>query len=158
MNSIHRAQSRAKRHPASFPKFWQPKLDEDMKRDAQIIHWDLVTRFTDGTATTQDLWDWMETGFTYTQMMRMLAADGMEFTQEAQEALAAQLETYEKVIERYRRTKRVAFNGPEYLIAKAAANVMDALIELDRHGIAERAARWSMAQMANMPRFTGVVS
>ncbi len=158
MNSLHRAQSRAKRHPATLPKFWLPKLDEGTQREAQIIHWDLVTRFTDGTATSQDLWDWMETGFTYTQMMRLLIEDGVDFTPEAQESLAAQLGTYEQIIARYRRTQRVAFNGPEYLIAKAAANVMDALIELDRHGIAERAVRWSMAQMANMPRFAGEVS
>lgn len=145
MNSTHRAAARHKRQ--QLPKFWRPKLDQTQQLDCRVIHWDLVTRFTDGTADKEVLWDWMETGFTYSQLMRILAEDGIEFTQEAQQALASQLDIYESVAARFRATGRVGFNGAELLIARAAAHVMDELVELDRNGAAERAALWSLDQM-----------
>ena len=145
MKSAHRAAARAKRQ--NLPKFWRPALTESVKLDAKLTHWDLVTRISTGTATTDDLWDWIETGLTYSQMMRLLAEDGSEFTDEAMAAIAGQLDIYESVIDRYRRTGRVGFSGPELLTARAAACVMDGLIDMDRHGIAERAARWSIETM-----------
>jgi hypothetical protein len=151
MNTAHRTASHAKRqHLAQLPKFWQPKLDAGQQLDAKLIHWDLVDRFTSGTATHVDLWDWMETGFTYSQIMRLLIEDGSEFTDEAMQALAEQLDSYHAVIARYRNTGRVGFNGAQLNIARAAAHVMDGLIDMDRHGIAQKAARWSIEQMARI--------
>ena len=153
MKTAHRTASYAKRqHLAQLPKFWQPKLDTTQVLDAKVIHWDLVERFTSGTANVGDLWDWIETGFTLSQMMYLLAEDGVEFTYEAQAALAEQLGIYEDVIARYRTTGRVGFNGTQLQIARAAAHVMDGLIDMDRHGIAVKAARWSMDQMAKIRR------
>ncbi|HEY5579910.1 MAG TPA: hypothetical protein VIK56_01930 [Rhodoferax sp.] len=131
----------------TLPKFWQPKLARSQCLDSKIIHWDLVTRFTDGSATTADLWDWIETGYTYSQIMRLQQQDGTEFTPEAVAAICDQLDIYGSVIARYRMTARVAFSGPELLVARAAAHVMDGLIDIDRHGIAVKAAHWSLAQM-----------
>ena len=140
MKTAHRTASYAKRqHFAQLPKFWQPKLDTSQVLDAKVIHWDLIDRFTSGTANVGDLWDWIETGFTLSQMMYLLAEDGTEFT-------------YEAVIARYRTTGRVGFNGPQLNIARAAAHVMDGLIDMDRHGIAVRAARWSTEQMDKIRR------
>ena len=136
----------------TLPKFWRPKLSQSVRTTAQIVHWDLITRFTDGSAQVDDLWDWIETGFTYSQMARMLVEDGTEFSPEAMTAVAEQLEIYSAVIERFRRTGRVGFDAEQLRIARAAACVMDALIDMDRHGIAERAARWSVEQMARMRR------
>ena len=153
MKTAHRTASYAKRqHLAQLPKFWQPKLDTTQVLDAKVIHWDLVERFTSGAANVGDLWDWIETGFTLSQMMYLLAEDGVEFTYEAQAALAEQLGIYEDVIARYRTTGRVGFNGTQLQIARAAAHVMDGLIDMDRHGIAVKAARWSMDQMAKIRR------
>lgn len=140
----------ARRGRQALPKFWRPKVSASQVLDARIVHNDLVNRLATGTATAADCWDWMETGFTYTQMMRMLAEDGVQFTDEAMAALALQLETYEPICARLRRTGKVGLSGPELQIAKEAAFVMDALIGMDRHGIAERAARWSMDQMAHI--------
>lgn len=145
MRTAHRLASHAKRN--ELPKFWRPKLDTSQVLDAKLIHWDLIDRFTSGTANVGDLWDWIETGFTLSQMMRLLAEDGTEFTYEAQEALADQLGIYEAVIARYRTTGRVGFNGQQLNIARAAAHVMDGLIDMDRHGIAVQAALWSTEQM-----------
>lgn len=153
MKTAHRTASYAKRqHLAQLPKFWQPKLDTSQVIDAKVIHWDLIDRFTSGTANVVDLWDWIETGFTLSQMMYLLTEDGVEFTYEAQAALAEQLGIYEDVIARYRTTGRVGFNGTQLQIARAAAHVMDGLIDMDRHGIAVKAARWSMDQMAKIRR------
>lgn len=141
-----------RRCPQALPKFWRPKISPAQVLDARIVHNDLVNRLATGTATVSDLWDWMETGFTYTQMMRMLAADGVQFTDEAMNALALQLETYGPICERLRRTGRAGLSGPELQIARQAAAVMDELIGMDRHGIAERAALWSTEQMARIRR------
>jgi hypothetical protein len=153
MRTAHRLASQAKRqHLTQLPKFWRPKLDTTQVLDAKVIHWDLIDRFTSGTANVGDLWDWIETGFTLSQMMRLLAEDGTEFTFEAQAALAEQLGIYEAVIARYRTTGRVGFNGAQINIARAAAHVMDGLIDMDRHGIAVQAAQWSLEQMDRIRR------
>lgn len=150
MKSAHRQAARAKR--AELPKFWRAPLPAVKKLDCKLIHWDLVDRFANGTATKDDLWDWIETGLTYSQIMTLLAADGMTFTDEAQIAIAAQLDTYEAITARFVRTGRVGFTGPELLTARAAASVMDGLIDLDRHGIAERAAHWSVEVLGRIRR------
>lgn len=141
---------RATKPDAALPKFWRPKVTSTQQLDCQVIHWDLLTRFTDGSADSADLWDWIETGFTYMKMMQLLQADGSEFTPEAQDALASQLGTYTNIIDRYRRTRRVAFAAQEYLIAKAAASVMDGLIAMDRNGIAVQAGHWAIDQMTRL--------
>lgn len=137
---------------AVLPKFWRPKVSASVRTTVQIIHWDLVNRMAEGSATTEDLWDWIETGFTYSQMATLLAADGVEFDSEAMAAITAQLDIYQSVTNRLRKTGRIGFDAEELRVARAAANVMDALIELDRHGIAERAAIWSVDQMASIRR------
>lgn len=151
MKTIHRQAAQAKRqYMGQLPKFWLPKLTTSKQLDCKIIHWDLVDRFTSGTATRDDMWDWMETGFTYSQIMHLLAKDGSEFTPEAVQAITDQLNSYDSVIARWSATGRVGFNGTELNIARAAAHVMDGLIDMDRHGIAERAAQWSTQQMARI--------
>lgn len=138
---------RATKPDAALPKFWRKKVTATQQLDCQVIHWDQITRFTTGTADSADLWDWIETGLTYQKMMQLLQADGIDFTAEAQDALASQLGTYASVIDRYRCTRRVAFAAQEYLIAKAAASVMDGLIAMDRNGIAVQAGHWAIEQM-----------
>lgn len=141
---------RGTRPTATLPKFWRPKVTSSQQLGCRVIHWDLVTRFTNGSADSEDLWDWIETGLTYRKMAELLQADGTDFTPEALDALASQIGTYSSVIDRYRRTRRVAFSAQEYLIAKAAASVMDDLIALDRNGIAVQAGLWAIDQMATL--------
>ena len=137
-----------------LPKFWRPKLAPAKQLTCKVIHWDLVTKFVNGTATASELWDWIEAGYTYGQMMKLFMADGEVFTDAAVSAMAEQLATYEDVIARYRTKRRVGFNAEELRIARAAAHVMDRLLELDRHGVAERATHWSNDQMRAL-RTTG---
>lgn len=139
--------SRKRAARACLPKFWRPKLDASTRTLSKIVHWDLVDRFTSGTATVADCWDWIETGFTYSQMFRLLWEDGEPLTAEAEAAIAAQLNTYPAVCQRLREKKRVGLSGPELQIARQAAQVFDGLIDLDRNGIAVAAVQWSDQQM-----------
>ncbi|HYF16325.1 MAG TPA: hypothetical protein VEA40_00550 [Ramlibacter sp.] len=138
MNGARRIEARNGRRrqamQADLPKFFRPKVSEAQQRTARVIHWDLIDRFTNGTATREDLWDWMETGYTYSLMVNLLVQDGVELTDEAVQAIAAQLDIYQAVADRFARSGRPGFTGPELAIARTAAEVMDGLITLDRHG------------------------
>ena len=129
------------------PKFWRPKMPSEQSITAKIVHWDLLDRITKGTSDYADMWSWMETGYTNTKLMQLLHADGVEFSEEATQALVDQLEIYVSVSERFKKTGKVGFSGPELLTARAAAHVMDGLMDLDRHGCAARAAIWSLNLM-----------
>lgn len=137
-----------------LPKFWRPKLARPTRDLCRTIHWDLIDRFTNGTADREVLWDWMETGLTYHQFMRYLEMDGTPFTLEAVEAVTEQLAIYEAVAARFARTGRVGFSAQELLVARAAAMVFDSLLDLDRNGLLVKAAQWSTETMARVWRAT----
>lgn len=139
-----------RRSPAALPKFWRPKLADGVKLDAKLIHHDLVRRLETGAATVDDLWDWMETGFTYSQMFRLLCADGVELTEEAEAAVAAQLDSYGPICKRLREWRKVQLTKAELETARVATQVFDGLIDLGRNGIAVAAAQWSMEQMVRI--------
>ena len=157
MNTAQRQASHNKRqYLGQLPKFWQPKIDATQALDCKIVHWDLVDRFASGTADKADMWDWMETGFTYACIMQLHQKDGTDFTPEAVDALVEQIAIYASVTARYRTTGRVGFSGPELCVARAAAYVMDDLIDIDRHGIAVKAAQWAIVQMTRIRALGGV--
>lgn len=131
----------------ALPKFWRPKMPAAESTTAKIMHWDLLDRITKGQATYEDMWSWMEMGYANTKLMQLLHADGVVFSDEATQAISDQLEIYASVAARYRKTSKVGFNGPELLIARAAAFVMDDLMDKDRHGCSARAAIWSFKLM-----------
>lgn len=136
-----------RKYAGQIPKFWQPKLAKHQCLDAKIIHWDLIDRFSQGAANKNDLWDWIETGYTYCKMIELHQKDGTVFTQESIEAVSNQIDIYESVIERYKRTGRVGFSAQELIVARAAASVFDSLIDIDRNGIAVCASKWSVQIM-----------
>lgn len=156
MKTAHRKASRAKRSrvtdPQALPKFWRPKLTTSQQTECQLVHWDVINRFTSGAADSGDMWDWVETGFTYRKLMDLLRQDGTDFTPEAEAAIDEQLGIYEAVAARYARTGRAGFSATELLVARAAASVFDSLVELDRNGLAQAAARWSIEKMAAISR------
>ena len=144
MNTQHRKSSHAKR--STLPKWFRPKLDADQIVSCKVAHWDLLRRFTSAEATEHDLWDFVHTGLTYSELMRLLEEDGTQFTEEAKAAITEHLETFAGVIDRFRTTGRIGFNSAQLLSARAAAEVMDQLIEMDRFGFAVRATEWAKAK------------
>lgn len=147
MKTAHRRAAHAKRE---LPKFWRAPISADQVATCQLAHWDLIDRFTGGRATQGDLLDWIETGLTYSELMRLLEADCTEFTEEARAAIAGHMEASVGVLQRFEATGRVGFNSAQLLAARAACEVMDQLIEMDRYGLAVRAAEWSTAQMLRL--------
>lgn len=145
MRTQHRRAAHAKRQ--ILPKWFLPKLTPAQTSSCKLAHWDLIGRITSGRATEHDLWDMVHTGLTYSELMRLLEQDGTEFTDEAKAAIAEHLETFPGVVERYRRTGRVGFNGEQLLAARAAAELMEQLIEMDRFGFAVRATAWATARV-----------
>lgn len=148
MNTAQRQASRAKRAP--LPKWFAPRLTPDQQITCKVIHWDLISRITGTAATKDDMLEWISNALTYSQMMVLLIEDGRDFTNEACALIAEQLQIVPKLVDRYRATGRVGFSGPELQIARAAAYVMDDVIDLDRHGIADQAARWSVEQLKSI--------
>lgn len=145
MKTAHRNAARAKREQT--PKFWLPAAPESLRTTGKVACLDLIDRFTSGKATADDMWDWIETGFMASHMVHLLATqEAVEFTDEAMAAVAEQLSTFANVTGRHRRTGRVGFNSAELLAARAAAEVICGLLDMDRHGIAERAAHWGQEQ------------
>lgn len=123
--TLDRIASRAKRAQLNaapeLPKFWRPKTTASQRITCSVVHWDLISLITSGAATSDDLWDWIEAGFTYSQLMHLLSQDGTEFTTESMTAIADQLDTYGPITTRYQRTGRVGFSATELLTARAAA-------------------------------------
>jgi len=147
MNTAHRQAARLKHQQQVLPKWFRPKATPEQQSTCKVIHWDMIANFTAGRATKEHLLEWISNALTYSKMMELMAEDGILFTDEAFQVLADQLLIINPVVDRYRATGRAGFNGTELQIARAAAYVMDDVIELDRHGIADRAARWSVEQM-----------
>lgn len=148
MKTAHRTASRAKRQ--GLPKWWQAKLKPETQTTLRILHWDLLTSIANGSATEQTMWEWIGCALTFDRMAQLLAADGVPLTPEARAVLAEQLQIVPTLRSRHQATGRVVFTGPELLAARAAAHVVDDLLELDRHGASTRAADWSEQQLAAM--------
>ncbi len=138
MRTAHRRAAHAKRD--SIPKFWLRPLTSDQMTRCKLAHWTTIDQFTSGRATETELWDLVYNGFMYAELMRLLKADGTPFTEEAVDAIREHVETFGGMIERFKATGRVGFNSTQLLAARAAAEVMDQLIEMDRFGFAVRAA------------------
>lgn len=145
MKTAHRRAAHAKRD--SIPKFWLRPLTSDQMTRCKLAHWTTIDQFTSGRATEIELWDLVYNGLMYAELMRLLKADGTPFTEEAMAAITEHVQTFTGVIERFKKSGRVGFNSEQLLAARAAAEVMDQLIEMDRFGFAVRAAEHSNARM-----------
>lgn len=90
----------------------------------------------------QALWDWVANVYTWSRVAELmkLGTDEME----------EQLKVCVRLLERYRRTGRVAFDGPDYQLAKHGVDVMDELARQVPQPVAIAAARWSEQRLAPM--------
>jgi hypothetical protein len=85
------------------------------------------------------LWSFAGGVFTWSRVAELLQAGEPEMLE--------QLQVCERLIERYHRTGRVAFDGPDYQAAKRGVDVMDQLAELADRPTAIAAAEWSEAKV-----------
>ena len=121
--------------PALPPPGLRPKLRRDQLRDLALCHLEALDSIARGDATSATLWDFVGAAFTWSKAAELMRIGEAEMT--------AQLELALSLIERYKRTGRVAFSGPEYQMAKAGVEVMDELAEIVDHPRAVIAAEWS---------------
>lgn len=121
------------------PRGLRPRLAADQVRDLALAHVVNLDAVAMGQATESMLWDWVGSVFTWSKVAEHLKLGEDEMT--------AQLHLTTRLIERYQRTGRVAFDGPDYQLAKVGLDVMDQLAErVDRH-TANLAADWSEATL-----------
>lgn len=123
--------------PALPPPGMRPRLSADQVRDLGMAHWINLDAIATGTADVDTLWQWVGGALTWARVAQLLQHP------QALAAMHAQMQACFAVIERWRRTGRVGFAGPEYSAAREACGWMDALAcAVDRHR-AIQAAEWS---------------
>ncbi|MGV8824002.1 hypothetical protein [Methylibium petroleiphilum] len=124
------------------PRGLRPRLANDQVRDLAMVHLVNLDAIAKGTADESTLWQWVGGLFTWSRVATMLQAGEPEM--ELQLALAT------AVLERYERTHRIGFSGPEYQQAKDGVIVMDQLAELVDRPTAIAAAEWSEIKVSRL--------
>ena len=128
--------------PALPPPGLRPKLRRDQLRDLALCHLEALDSIARGDATSATLWQVAEAALAWSR-----AADLMHI---GEAEMQAQLELALSLIERYKRTGRVAFSGPEYQAAKAGVAVMDELAEHTDRATALAACEWADRRVVAM--------
>lgn len=121
------------------PRGLRPKLAADQVRDLGMAHTANLDTIAAGGAGEEVLWQWVGGLFTWANVAALLGIGVPEIT--PQLGLAA------AVIERYGRTGRVGFSGPEYQLAKTGVMIMDTLAEQVDRETAIVAAEMGEAQV-----------
>ena len=117
------------------PRGLRPKLARDQVPDLAIVHHSNLDDMVKGRGTVDLLWQITGGVLTWSYVAQR--------TGQHVEAMAAQCELMQGVLQRWLTTGRVGFSGPEYQQAHAGVEVMDALaMDVDR-AIAVEAAEWS---------------
>jgi hypothetical protein len=117
------------------PRGLRARMTPDTLTTLSIAHNTNLDEISRGTASEQTLWDMVGAVFTWSKVAELLRMGVEEMT--------PQLELATRVVERYGRTGRIGFTGPEYQAAKLGVQVMDALAEACDIDTAKMAAAWS---------------
>lgn len=120
----------------------RPKLTHDQRLDLGLCHavnLDVIAR---GEAQESMLWDWVGSVLTWSKAAEMLGLGVDEMVE--------QLALAERLVSRYGRTGRVAFDGPDYQLAKVGLEVMDQLAHQVDRPTAVAAADWSERRVNEM--------
>lgn len=139
------------------PRGLREKLNGSSLTTLAIAHMTNLDEICRGTANVQTMWDLCGAVFTWSHAAQMLPPGhlvsiyqpGADEAQDvvATEAMVAQLDLAAKVVERYHRTGRIGFSGPEYQLAKLGVQIMDRLAERIDLASAKVAADWSEATL-----------
>ena len=122
------------------PRGMRARMPDSQISTLAIAHRQNLDDVMRGTADVQVLWDLAECVFTWTRVAELL--------QIGQAEMAPQLEVAAAVIERYGRTGRIGFSGPEFQKAKYGVLVMDELAAIVDVDTAKAAAAWSDRKLA----------
>lgn len=118
-----------------------------MKRDqlvhVAIAHIDTLNDIATGSGTFASLRDWASNVLTWYRAAELMGGLGLE-------EMTAQRDCAARLVERYERTGRVAFDGPDYQLAKHGVDVMDELARQVPRAIALDAVAWSTAMLIEL--------
>lgn len=131
---------------ARLPRALRPRLDDKQQRDLDLCHLVNLDAIATGQADPQIMWDVVACVLTWSYVARELQSGEPEMAE--QTALALRL------IDRWERTGRVLFDGPDYQLAKQGLDVMRQLASLTDQPTAAAACLWSDAQLQLMPALT----
>lgn len=120
------------------PRGLRPKLTRDQLQDLGLAHMVNLDTLAKGEADEATLWQWVGGCLTWSRVADLLQVGQAEMTE--------QLQLVAAVVERYGRTGRAVFTGPEYQLAKAGVGYMDDLAAIVDKPTAIAAAEWSEAR------------
>jgi hypothetical protein len=121
------------------PPGLRPRLASGQVRDLGLVHIETLDAIAGGTAGEQQLWDFVGAALTWSR--------AAEFSGLGVDEMAEQLELAKRLVERFKRTGRVLFDGPDYQLAKTGQLVMDELARRVDRPAAIAAADWSEAEI-----------
>lgn len=124
------------------PPGLRPKLSAAQVRDLGLCHVINLDAIARGDAEPSMLWDLAGSVLTWSRAAQLAGMGVPEMTR--------QLEMVERLIDRFRRTNLVRFDGPDYQLAKTGLDVMDELARTVDKATAMVAADWSERQVNRM--------
>ena len=124
------------------PRGLRPKLASDQVRDLSLAHNVNLDAIARGEATEEILWQVVGGMLTWSKVAEVLGRGEAEMQQ--------QLELATRLVDRYGRTGRVGFSGPDYTLAREGVEVMDALASIVDRPTAIAAAEWSEMRVEQM--------
>lgn len=127
---------------ARMPRAFRPKLPSDQVRDLGLAHIVNLDAIATGQAGETILWQCVGGTLTWSRVAELLGKGEAE--------MAEQMSLLVRLVERFQRTGRVAFDGPEYQLAKDGVQVMDLLAAIVDRPTAVAAADWGENRMNEM--------
>lgn len=125
------------------PPGLRPKLTRDQVNDLGLAHMANVDAIARGEGTPEILYQHMGAGLTWMFAAELMTPRNPEAFAEPLRVMQAAVAATRELAERYRRTGRVAFTGPELQMAREAVQWMDALAEVVDKDVAITAAELS---------------
>jgi len=127
----------------------RPKLVRDQLIDLALVHHSNFDLIAKGQGTHHLLLDCVASVLTWSHVADALVRRQL-ITEEAVQLMTQQVLILERMAQRYARTGRVAFDGPDMQLAKEGLDIMDELARLVDRPTAVAAADWSEMRMAQI--------
>lgn len=121
-----------------LPRGLRPKLSAKQQHDLGMTHVQNLDAIASGQADLQLLMDYVEQVMTWVRVAQLLDTGAPE--------MMVQLEVATRLVERYGRTGRVGFDGPDYQLAKVGLVHMDQLASLVDEPNALAATVWARCE------------
>lgn len=118
------------------------RLRTDQLRDLGLAHIQNLDAIATGQAEASMVWDYTSSVLCWWKVAQLLATGQPEMDE--------QVEVATRLVERYSRTGRVLFDGPDLSTARRGVVVMDLLAELVDQTTAMTAAEWSEREINRM--------